>query len=395
MILGGCSGSDTASSSTYSSTAPSGVIGGIDTGVVGTGTQMGKSAAGGNVIARAIRFNPFDLLIPRAMATAGGGVDSVCDSHGTPTGITQSSADWPEMVFFCKLAKNTGSPDSIQGSYTLIKSIACMLQKAGITWDGQPHALTPTVDTTCFTATQITDMGSPSTMSVTVTASQPAAFNTYYDAGLVMDVSSFGTFKLAAKVTGSKLEFIAFEDQTAIQANKTGTYGASFDSSTGDLRFEARHDRFSCSQASSCGWSRHDRIYAKLVMSGDQITDLSSISGISSDISNSGGTPTYVGAISTIKGDLTNGIKARYWSVSTNTSNDLGDASKYTETTNSKCYTKTSNAASCGTNTGIAMATSGSLPFTMHPSTTYTSSSSFFTSNTGLTFTSVDFSDKQ
>lgn len=372
----------------YNAEVASGVIGGVDAGVTGAGNEVGKTAVGGNAIAKATKqlFN----IIPKAFAS-GGGVDSVCDSHGEPL-VNSSNNDYPAMVFFCKIAKNTGSPDSVQGSYTLVKSISCMLEKAGLVFDGTTRSVTATPDTTCFTADQISNMG-VSTMTISVTASKPAAFNTYFDAGIVMDIPSFGTFKLASKVSGSKLEFIAMEDQSANEANKTGVYAASFDSSTGDLRFEARHDRFSCTTNSSCKWSRHDRIYAKLTMSSGEVSGIESISGIAAEISDNGGS-SYYGKISTIKGDISSGVKARYFSASTSTSSNLGSFSNYSETNNTACYTQSSSSASCGSNTGIALG-SGSVPFSLHPSTSYSSSATWLAGYSGMSFTSADFSDVQ
>lgn len=391
VLMNGCGSSDS-TSDTVSASKPSSVISGVNQGVVGTGNQMGQTAAGGNSIAKALQFNPMDLLIPKALAS-GGGVDSVCDEHGTPLNLNQSSADYPALLFFCKLAKNTGSPDSVQGSYTMVKSISCMLEKAGLTFDGQAHSMTATPDSTCFTASQLQDMGT-SSMTISVTASKPAAFNSYFDAGIVMNVPNFGSFTVGAKVSGSKLEFIAREDQTAVSAGKTGVYAASYDSSTGDLRFEARHDRFACTESGSCGWSRHDRIYAKLALSGSDIVGLTSISGIASEIYKNGSN--YNAAVSSIKGDLSTGLKARLWQVgTTTTSADLASASNYTEVSNSKCYTKSSSSADCSSNSGIALAGSGLVPFTLHPSSGATSTASWLSSYAGMTFTSVNFSDVQ
>jgi hypothetical protein len=123
-------------------------------------------------------------------------------------------------------------------------------------------------------------MGTPSSMSITVTASVPAAFNSYFDRGIVMVVPSFGTFTIGSKVTSTSVEFIAREDQTATTANKTGVYAAALDFAAGTLRYEARHDRFNdtTDTGGSGGWSRHHRIYATLSTSGNSVTGVKTVS---------------------------------------------------------------------------------------------------------------------
>ncbi len=394
----GC-GSSGGGSSGVSATAPSGVIGGIDSGVKGSGNSMGSTPAGGNAVA-ALDKNFLDLIFPTAYAS-GGGVDSVCDQYANPTApfgaqLNNGDPDYPAMVFFCKVAKNSGDPDSIQGSYALVRGISCMMERAGIVFDGQDRVVTVAVDTNCFTPAQITNMG-VGTMTITANASRPAAFNPHYDAGIVMNVPGFGIFKLAAKVTGKKLEFIAYEDQSAITANKSGVYAASFDGVTGALKFESRHDRFFADSSGpcggSCGWSRHLRVAAVLTVDGSGTpTGLTSIEGVFASLNGGPSSGSYSSEVDTVSGDMTNGIKARTFAYGGATIANLDIGSSFTETTNTKCYTTTtSNAGGCGA--GIAWP-SGAIPFDQYQS--YTSPATWLANLTsGLTFTSITTADVQ
>jgi hypothetical protein len=395
-IIFGCGGGSGGSSGA-TATAPSGVIGGIDTGVKGAGNGMGSTPAGGNAVA-ALDKNFLDFLVPTAFAS-GGGIDSVCDQHADPTApfgarLNNSDADYPAMVFFCKVAKNSGDPDSVQGSYALVRGISCMMERAGIIFDGVDHVVTATVDTHCFTAQQVGNMG-VGTMTITVNASRPAAFNPHYDAGFTMDVPGFGVFKLAAKVTGQKLEFIALEDQTATTANKTGAYAASFDRASGLLQFESRHDRFFADSSgpcgNSCGWSRHLRLVANLIVDANGApTGLTNISGVFATLNGGPLSGSYNSEIDTISGDTTNGIKARTYMYSGATIGHLDLGSSFTETTNTQCYTSSvSNAGTCGP--GVAWPT-GAVPFNQYNA--YTPPSAWLSGLTnGLAFTSVTTAD--
>lgn len=323
--------------------------------------------------------------------------DQLCNEHAMPLddqgGILDSQqGDYPSRLFYCKLAKNTGSPDSIPGTFRQLKSMSCAIEKAGIVFDNQERQVFVTLDHSCFSQQQLSDMGVTS-MWVGVRASRPAFFNTYYDAGISLTVPNHGTHNIATKVVGTKLEFMTYEDQTSISPDKTGAYAVSFDLLTGQLKFESRSDRFLCPEYSSCGWSRHDRLVAQVAMVNGEITAVSQIEGIASEIYGDGNN--YSARTSTIKGNLDSGLKARYFMVNSNTSADLGDATKYTEVVNNRCYTHDSNQGNCGANTGIALPQQVSFKFSLHPSTQSTSPTAWVDQLVGLTFNSVNFDDVQ
>lgn len=327
--------------------------------------------------------------------------DSLCNEHAMPLNpdgsyMDSQGADYPQRLFYCKLAKDSGSPEAIPGALRQIKSISCAVEKAGVVYDNQSHQVNVTMDSRCFTAEQMSDMGGgPRTLAVTLRASKPAFFNSYYDTGISIITQEFGEYRMAAKVSGTKVEFLTSEDQTAISPDKTGSFAASYDLVSGELRFESRSDRFLCPENSSCGWSRHDRIVATVGMSGGVITGVTNVEGISSDVYDARN-GSYSARTSTIKGDLATGLKARYFHVqNTNVSADLGDASKYSEVVNNRCYTAASDQANCGANTGIAVPANGAYKFGLHPSANATLSLDWAAAIQGLQFSNVTMDDVQ
>lgn len=326
--------------------------------------------------------------------------DFLCNENAMPLNedgsyMDSQGPDYPSRLFYCKLAKDSASPEAIPGALRQIKAISCAVEKAGVIYDDQPRQTTVTMDTRCFTQEQLDAMGVNTTMSVTIRASKPAFFNSYYDTGISIVSQDFGEYRLAAKVSGTKVEFLTSEDQTANSPDKTGSFAASYDILTGELRFESRSDRFLCAEQSSCGWSRHDRIVATVGMSNGIITGVSNVEGISADVYDSRN-GNYSARTSTIKGNLVAGLKARYFHVqNTNVSADLGDASKYSEVVNNRCYTHASNQANCGANTGLDFPLNGAYKFGLHPSANATLSLDWASQLQGLQFGTVSFDDVQ
>ncbi|MNT24840.1 hypothetical protein D3C72_1603370 [compost metagenome] len=128
-------------------------------------------------------------------------------------------------------------------------------------------------------------------------------------------------------------------------------------------------------------------------MSNGVVTSVSNIQGASADIYDSRN-GFYSARSSTIKGNLVDGLKARYFHVqSTNTDADLGDATKYSEVVNNRCYTNSSDQANCGANTGIAFPQNGLFAFGLHPTSNSTLSLNWAAQLQGLKFNSVSFAD--
>ncbi len=335
-------------------------------------------------------------------------IDQLCDANASAlaapatTKLNQNDPDFAGRTFLCLLAKNTGSPDSVQGAFAIVASISCMIEKAmtaqGIAYDGVAHSITATPDSSCFTATQLTNMGTTGALTISMTPSAPAAFNTYFDRGYKMVVPSFGTYTFAAKVSADVIEFISMEDQSPDATNKTGAYAGYLDKANGVLRYEGRSDRYSgagtgCSSG-SCGWSRHDRVYAEVTADANfKVTGLKAggkVSAAHSDVSQntSGPTTSYQGWFASADGNLTTGIKPHTYVTSSATAADLQDPTKYAEQApNVRCYTSaSSNAATCGT--GLVKPATVAFPFTLLG--TYTSSAAWFNGYAGLTYTTVD-----
>ena len=108
--------------------------------------------------------------------------------------------------------------------------------------------------------------GGVSTGTLTATGSAPASFNSHFEKGVsftFVEGSDTLTFKVAANITTSSIEFMAYESWAS--GNK-GVMAGSLDKTTGLLRFEKRDERIrsTCTLGSSCGWNRHTRIKAVL-----------------------------------------------------------------------------------------------------------------------------------
>lgn len=129
-------------------------------------------------------------------------------------------------------------------------------------------------------------------------------------------------------------------------------------------------------------------------MTNGEITSVSKIEAIAGEIYE-GDNNWYSARVSTIKGSLAQGLKARYFMVNTNTSSDLGDATKYSEVVNNRCYTHASDQADCGANSGIALPQEVSFKFNLYPGTQFTSTQDWVSQLVGLNFTTVNFDDVQ
>lgn len=369
---------DATTSSQYSAEKPSVVMGAIQTGIKAVGSDLSSVTTASTQNGISPQFS-----------------SSQCTSHGEPDGVSQSDASYPGLLTYCKLAINDGSPDTVQGGFQIVKAVACAVENAGISFDGVAKDVTINVDTTCFTQSQIDDMGVTS-LTATVTGSSPASFNTNFSRGIVIELSAMNmTYKLGANVTSSKIEFVSMESESA---TKSGATLGSLDLTTGEVRFEARMDRLNCTTSGSCGWNRHLRIYADMSMVNGDPTDIESISFGYSNISNTPGQSSLSGLLVSASGNLTDGIKARLWQA-TNGSGGAPTATiqyqtvgNWVEVTNSKCYTSSSETATtCGS--GIELFTTNTA-FVF--AGTYTSPTAFAEAANGQTFTAVDLnSDTQ
>lgn len=389
-LLVNCAGSSSAvtGGTTVSANKPSTAINAVSSAVSVAGSSMGASGISAASFGNEVVFHPQNI-------------SQDCDTHAAPlragVAIAQSDQDYPGKFMYCKLAYNTEDEESVQGAFAQVKSISCMLENAGLVFDGQSHTYTVTVDSACWSANQMAHMGGGGgSMSITATGSSPASFNTHYDRGIVAIVPSVGTIQLATKVSATKIEFMETDSLSA--NNKYGAYAASLDYSTGDLNYELRADRYSdVSDGSSGGFGRHQRVYAKVAVSGTTVTDLISVSAAQVETYNGAVQTGYGGQAITATGSLATGIKARFWSATNGAggnatgTNDLSNPSKWVETANARCYTSSGpNGGGCSA--GIAIPTTNainSFPFAL-VGTGFTDCVSWGAAHGSTTFTVTD-----
>ena len=379
----GCSKSSspaTSASTGYSAAKPSGVMGAIQEGVESTATQL--TSVGASSIRSAKKSDVSALF-----------ATSECTAHGDPNGITESDPKYPGLLTYCKVSINDGSPDTVQGGFEIVKNVSCAVEKQNPTFDGVTRTVTITFDSDCFTDAQLVDMGGAgTTMSVDITASAPASFNANFARGIEISMSTGMTYRLAANVSSTQIDFISYETEGA---TKSGVTAGSLNMSTGEIRFEARMERIDCTTSGSCGWNRHLRIYANLAVSGGVLGALEDISFAYSNTSAPPGQSSYGGVLVTASGDLSSGIKARLWQATDGSSgaptgqSDYAVVGNWSELTNTKCYTESSDdAGTCGS--GLARFTSGT-GFVL--SGTHASPADFLAAMTGLSYSTIDLDE--
>ena len=173
---------------------------------------------------------------------------------------------------------------------------------------------------------------------------------------------------------------MGYENQEALHPGKTGVYVGQFNSDTKEIRFEARHDRYHCTEAGSCGFSRHDRLYLKCasISAKGECVDIAEIHGASSDI-NSGN-----GQISTLSGNFSEGVKARFFAIN---SSNYNDPTAWLETANVDCYNASSDTGGdCSSNAGIGLPAS-TFHFPLY--TGHVANSTWYKTAGNLDFTTV------
>lgn len=266
--------------------------------------------------------------------------------------------------FYCALAATTTGPESVSGAIRTIKMVACAVEKAlgSITFNNTPVALASlTIDTTCATAQNLIDMGGTSTsltMSIplTVTAATNPTFtevsgNTFYSHGIRI-ASDDGTslkFIILAKfddtvagdpIESGNFEFATYGTGTMMQGSGLDfTAGKIYKTSTtsGTLWYESRTNRIkalansancqpSDPAASSCGFARHTRLRTGLTFTGGSISDVSNMSGIMSDGSDTTGSGQMADSSSAVTavGSLATEVTGKIYTLSTVSPADLG-----------------------------------------------------------------------
>ena len=375
VVIGGCS-SDSAT--TLDPRNASTILSALAGGVVNVGAGLGGAAR-------------------RKMASRGKafrGVDDVCDEHAQVLGsvATPGDAEYPALVHYCLLAKNTYSPDSVQGGYALLVNVTCAVNAAGgVTFDGTPSEKTLAVTTDCFQQDQIDEIGS--SIDVTITGTLNPTFAPHFSHGVELSIPMASmTFKYATKVTGTLSEIISVEDGDG----DTGFAGA-FDSATEKVWFETRINRFddSCRSTRDCGWSRHFRLYGDTSGLSSEIV-LDGYSGVYTDVQKTG----LSGSMSTVSGNTAEGLFARGYNNSGGTREELADPTSvpWVFINDAGACVNIGGGATCTSNTGIdAKSSAANGDFLLIPvlSRTFSDAATWAAALTGLTFTSVTFADQQ
>ncbi len=362
---------------------PKAIVDTISTGVKVVGAGLTATSAV-NIGRTSLRED-----MPMALTSA------VCTNKGAPV-VTSgySDANYPGYYTYCTLTVQDGN--TVAGGFDISSLGSCLIKEAGLSYDGVAHVITFTdaLITTCGLGG---GSGVTAGMQMTITPSAPASFNTNYANGAILVLDSIGgaglTFKVATNVVGTKKSFITSENWTD---GHIGTTAGSFDTSTGDLWYEAREERDNCTTKDGCGWNRHTRLHALMKVTGNDPTGLVSLTFAHSEITFTPGQSSLGGLLVTASGALATGIKARLWTpthgatvgAAVTAISDYSTVANWIENTNTKCYTASSETAT-GCGTGLAGFTT-STKFALNTTDSHTTVAAWLAAITGQTFTNVD-----
>lgn len=436
--------SSTASSSapTVVGTKPSTVADSLSTKATSAGSAVGTTVSGGHALVAAqvgalaasdrcsehaepialdASWNP---IVAQAACTADG---STWDTSGSSPycRMAATKAAYPGNAIYCVIAKNTGAPDSIQGAFSLFRSISCAVERAGITWHatdpGSDDSLNVTFDSNCFSASDLQDVCNASSCTMTGVGVRGILNpDSHFDSRLKLNLSVGGsTIYYDAKVKASSglLELLVNTGETG--TNQYDAYYVKHDSSANAFTFEGRFDRKDCIKADKCRWARHFRIYADLSSSSNPESVEAAISNLylnGTDANSNGNIEDsevtgYVGELITARGTAAGltgeaTINSQSSSGVNNTvlANVITGANLNSQVTS--CATPTADPVA-GACSGISVVSvpSGVMPFflpggtyrvTSSPSATqYLDNSYWFSSVSGLSFTSVNLSQPE
>ena len=348
--------------------------------------------------------------------------DEECNSNGQPIAHegepTYSDAvlqaDHPDYAlrhFYCVMAKNSGSPETVQGANSGTNQILCMFEKgAGFTFDGvaRDNHLDNLIDNKELVAECGLDLGEKEEdneairkATWTLTASSPAAFNTAFDSGVsvkgMIDGALMMEFSVASHVKNGVATILVRSGSD--DEKKYDGYVASIDMNNQKLRFDARFDRFEANVGSSGKYSRRTQILAGLKVEGDDIVGIESIEGITSNAYDQEGG--NFAEIQTIKGSLQDGLRTHNIALlqSSEVAADLLKPGNYAERADSKgakatdeCFAD-NEAADCAGNDGISLDGIASLDYLMIPGGKHTPVFTWVDSISELNFESLSLQE--
>ncbi len=300
---------------------------------------------------------------------------SLCTSDGKPKITDPTDPNYPGYFTYCAISAGT-----IKMSFSITSLGACLVNKAGLAYDGAAHVVT--VTSSMVSGCSLTGLIAAGAQ-ITLTPSSPAAFNTNYSKGVLVDFTLTSIpmiMKIATNVSGKKQSFFTVQEWTNGQNEASA---GSFDSSTGDLWYEYRDER----ALTSDGWNRHARMHALMTVSGTTPTGTVSLTFANADITLTPGN--LHGMLVTESGAFATGLKARYWhSDPVASATEYDTVGNWTEISNSQCYTKTSETAT-GCGTGLAGFTTNTK-FACNTTDSHITVANWGAAITGQTFANVD-----
>lgn len=276
------------------------------------------------------------------------------------TDTPRNDANFAAGRFYCLLAKNTYAPNSVQGAYYQDKGFLCLLDKAGVPFDGQPHPLDLDFgDTTCFSDEfrnySFSD-GVPPPIASTVIASNPSAIapNVWDKSVEITLPNGMGTIKMVFK---SKENTISSAVHMEKGTPPGSAYAMSLDLQSGILLI----DRRDSSTENSVKSQRAFRLLIKGKVNSEGVFEsVQSYQGI--DLDSYGQNSNFYVSIHSIRGTDNKGYKTLTKRCSS--CSDLYNISAYqSNSANAECYAGSNGANSCTDVTPIPFDSSESLKF--------------------------------
>lgn len=431
LILAGCSsgggGSDDGSTTTVLATKPSTVVTSLSNKISEVGANMDSALNGASMASIktmstvdtkcGVHGEPLFQPLKTNQTDCDATMSGYWDSEASECKMSSSDAAYTGMKFFCFIAKDTGSPDSLQGAFGLFGNISCSLEKQGVQWDGVQRTIEMTLSESngCFQPGQLSDGPcngqSSCTMTVDVTASTLSG--QYYDTSLDLEIGTM-YYRAKVKVSDGITELAVSNNGQGVVDNED-VYSVKLDETNKRFAYEGRFDRIDADcGGGSCGWSRHYRVLLDLLDGTSEIIP-ESIEGAISDIykmddydgnSGNGAQAGFYAQLSTLKGSMTSGsglTGIQYSAADANRANVIEAANLSAGSESCFALDADPAAGACAGNAGITKGT-GTLAFFL-PGSTFKSQTTaadkyldgdfWFANLAGLNFASVSLAPEQ
>jgi hypothetical protein len=305
--------------------------------------------------------------------------ENECATSGWPTETDKSTAGYAMKFLICSVLKSPNGPDTVRGGFDRIAGFLCAI--GPIAYDGVEKSVSVTFSTACFSADFTEDACSyisgtttagPCTATATVagysdvTGVAPAGFEKYVTfSALDGEVKyTFAHQSTATTIAGAAMEGLPSTADGSVES----AFAFYIDQTSGTLRYEGRFPE---------GNKRHIRInLVGEVSTAMEVTNVESLAFVQGEnFSTSGG-----GQIISINGTPSAGRRVRIRQSSGGFSPATWSA---VSADDNSCIGESS--ATCTANTGIVAADGTSNnPFFFVTGSGYTSSKTWFTSNSYL-----------